>query len=102
VTPVLEPLGYQQGWGVATLARIPKEIPDDVVRLTPHQQNIDELVTCGGLWLGREIATEIQVHVNLLCRELMVRGFKEYIETDIGEALKSIDFSAISGYRSKI
>jgi hypothetical protein len=34
VIPVLEPLGYQQGWGMATVARIRQEIPDDVGRLT--------------------------------------------------------------------
>ena len=39
VIPVLEPLGYQQGWGMATVARIRKEIPDDVGRLTLCQQH---------------------------------------------------------------
>jgi hypothetical protein len=52
VIPVLEPLGYQQGWGMATVARIRKEIPDDVGRLTLRQQNIDEVMTCGGLSAG--------------------------------------------------
>ena len=61
VIPVLEPLGYQQGWGMATVARIRKEIPDDVGRLTLRQQNIDEVMNCGGLWQGREVATEITV-----------------------------------------
>ena len=48
--PVLESLGYQQGWGTATVARIRKEIPEDVGCLTLRQQNITELLTCGGLW----------------------------------------------------
>jgi hypothetical protein len=55
VIPVLEPLGYQQGWGMATVARIRQEIPDDVGRLTLRQQNIDEVMSCGGLWQGREM-----------------------------------------------
>jgi|DEB19_MinimDraft_3_1074340.scaffolds.fasta_scaffold00568_8 hypothetical protein len=93
VIPVLEPLGYQQGWGMATVARIRKEIPDDVGRLTLRQQNIDEVVTCGGLWQGREIATEIPAHVFLLRRDLFVRVAREYLEAAvIDEAPKPIDF----------
>ena len=34
VIPVLEPLGYQQGWDTATVARIHKEILDDAGRLS--------------------------------------------------------------------
>lgn len=52
VIPALEPLGYQQGWGTAAVARIRQEIPDDVGRLTLRQENIDEVLTCGGLWRG--------------------------------------------------
>jgi hypothetical protein len=93
VIPVLEPLGYQQGWGMATVARIRKEIPDDVGRLTLRQQNIDEVMNCGGLWQGREVATEIPAHVFLLRRDLIVRVAREYLEAAvIDEAPKPIDF----------
>ena len=54
---VLEPLGCRQRWGTATVARIRQEIPEDVGQLTLRQQDIDEVLTCGGLWQGREIAT---------------------------------------------
>ena len=83
VIPVLEPLGYQQGWGMATVARIRKEIPDDVGRLTLRQQNIDEVMNCGGLWQGREVATEIPAHVFLLRRDLIVRVAREYLEAAV-------------------
>jgi hypothetical protein len=66
VNPVLEPLGYQQGWDMTTVVRIRREVPDDVGRLTLYQQSIDEVVTCGGLWQGREVATEIPARVFLL------------------------------------
>ena len=93
VIPVLEPLGYQQGWGMATVARIRKEIPDDVGRLTLRQQNIDEVRHCGGFWQGREVATEIPAHVFLLCRDLIVRVAREYLEAAvINEAPKPIEF----------
>jgi hypothetical protein len=93
VIPVMEPLGYQQGWGMATVARIRQEIPDDVGRLTLRQQNIDEVVTCGGLWQGREVATEIPAHVFILRRDLFVRVAREYLEAAvIDEAPKPIDF----------
>ena len=49
VIPVLEPLGYQQGWGMTTVARIRQEIPDDVGRLTLRQQNIDEVMSEDGV-----------------------------------------------------
>ena len=93
VIPVLEPLGYQQGWGMATVARIRKEIPDDVGRLTLRQQNIDEVMNCGGLWQGREVTTEIPAHVFLLRRDLIVRVAREYLEAAvINEAPKPIEF----------
>ena len=93
VIPVLEPLGYRQGWGTATVARIRQEIPEDVGRLTLRQQNIDEVLTCGGLWQGKEVATEIPAHVFSLHRELVVRVTKEYLEAAIiGEAPKPIEF----------
>ncbi len=95
VIPVLEPLGYQQGWGMATVARIQREIPDDVGRLTLRQQNIDEVVTCGELWQGREIATETPAHVFILRRDLFVRVAREYLEVAvIGKAPKPIDLKA--------
>jgi hypothetical protein len=93
VIPVLEPLGYQQGWGMATVARIRKEIPEDVGRLILRQQNIDEVLNCGGLWQGREVATEIPAHVFLLRRDLIVRVAREYLEAAvIDEAPKPIEF----------
>ena len=93
VIPVLEPLGYQQGWGMATAARIRQEIPDDVGRLTLRQQNIDEVMSCGGLWQGREVATEIPAHVFFLRRDLFVRVAREYLEAAvIDEAPKPIEF----------
>jgi hypothetical protein len=93
VIPVMEPLGYQQGWGMATVARIRQEIPDDVGRLTLRQQNIDEVMSCGGLWQGREVASEIPAHVFLLRRDLIVRVAREYLEAAvIGEAPKPIEF----------
>jgi len=93
VIPVLEPLGYQQGWGMVTVARIRQEIPDDVGRLTLRQQNIDEVMSCGGLWQGREVATEIPAHVFFLRRDLFVRVAREYLEAAvIDEAPKPIDF----------
>ena len=93
VIPVLEPLGYQQGWGMATVARIRKEIPEDVGRLTLRQENITEVLTCGGLWQGREIATEIPAHVFILRRDLFVRVAREYLEAAvINEAPKPIEF----------
>jgi hypothetical protein len=93
VIPVLEPLGYRQGWGTATVARIRQEIPEDVGQLTLCQQNIEEVLTCGGLWQGKEVASEIPAHVYLLHRELVVRVTKEYLEAAIiGEAPKPIDF----------
>jgi hypothetical protein len=58
VIPVLEPLGYRQGWGTATVARILQDIPDDVRQLTLCQQNIDEVLTFGGLWQGKKVAAE--------------------------------------------
>ena len=93
VIPVLEPLGYRQGWGTATVARIRQEIPEDVGQLTLRQQNIDEVLTCGGLWQGKEVATEIPAHVFSLHRDLVVRVTKEYLEAAIiGEAPKPIEF----------
>ena len=93
VIPVLEPLGYQQGWGTATVARIRKEIIEDVGRLTLRQQNITEVLTCGGLWQPREIATEIPAYVFILRRNLFVRVAREYLETAvIDEAPKHIEF----------
>lgn len=93
VIPVLEPLGYQQGWGTTTVTRNRKEIPDDVGRLTLRQENIDEVLTCGGLWQGREVATEIPAHVFLLRCDLIVRVAKEYLEAAvIGEAPKPMEF----------
>ena len=93
VIPVLEPLGYQQGWGTAAVARIRQEIPKDVGRLTLRQENIDEVLTCGGLWQVREVATEIPPHVFLLRRDLIVRVAKEYLEAAvIGEAPKPMEF----------
>ena len=93
VIPVLDPLGYQQGWGTATVARIRKEIPEDVGRLTLRQENITEVLTCGGLWQGREIATEIPAHVFILRRDLFVRVAREYLEAAvIDEAPKPIEF----------
>ena len=93
VIPVLEPLGYQQGLGIAIIARIRQEIPEDVGRLTLRQENIDEVLTCGGLWQGREVAAEIPAHVFLLRRDLIVRVAKEYLEAAvIGEAPKPMDF----------
>jgi hypothetical protein len=80
VIPVLEPLGYRQGWGIAAVARIRQEIPEDVRQLTLCQQNIEEVLTCGWLWQGKEVATEIPAHVYLLHCELVVRATKEYIE----------------------
>ena len=93
VSPVLEPCGYRQGWGTATVARIRHEIPEDVGSLTLCRQRIDEVLTRGELWQGREVATEIPAYVYLLHRELEVRVTKEYLEAAaIGEAPKSIDF----------
>ena len=46
-----------------TAARIRQEIPDDVGRLTLRQQHVDEVLTCGGLWQGQEVATKIGAHV---------------------------------------
>ena len=93
VIPVLEPLGYRQGWGTATVARIQQEIPEDVGRLTLRQQNIDDVLTCGGLWQGKEVATEIPAHVFSLHRDLVVRVTKEYLEAAIiDEAPKPIEF----------
>ena len=83
VIPVLEPLGYRQGWGMATVARIRQEIPDDVGRLTLRQQNIDEVMSCGGLWQGREVATEIPAHVFFRRRDLFVRVAREYLEAAV-------------------
>jgi len=44
-----------------------------VGRLTLRQQIIDEVMSCGGLWQGREVATEIPAHVFILRRDLLVR-----------------------------
>ena len=49
VIPVLEPLGYQQAWGIATVAHIRQKIPDDVGRLSLCQRNNDDVMSCGGL-----------------------------------------------------
>jgi hypothetical protein len=93
VIPVLEPLGYQQGWGMNTVDLLRQEIPDDVGRLTLRQQNIDEVMSCGGLWQGREVATKIPAHVFILRRDLIVRVAREYLEAAvIDEAPKPIDF----------
>ena len=93
VRPVLDPSGYQQGWGTVTVARIRQEIPDDVERMTLCQENIDELMNCGGLWQGREVATEKPAHVFNLRRGLIVRVAREYLEAAvIGEDPKPIDF----------
>ena len=59
VIRAFEPLGYREGWGTATAARIRQEIPEDMGQLTQCQQNIDEVLTRGGLWQGKEAATEI-------------------------------------------
>ena len=76
-----------------TVARIRQEIPDDMGRLTLRQQNIDEVVTCGGLWQGREVATEIPAHVLILRRDLFVRVAREYLEAAvIDDAPKPFDF----------
>ena len=68
---------------MATVARVRKEIPKDVGRLTLRQENITEVLTCGGLWQGREIATEIPAHVFLLRRDLIVRVAREYLEAAV-------------------
>jgi hypothetical protein len=51
--------------------------------LTLCQQNIDEVLTFGGLWQANEVATEIPAHVYLLHRERVVRVTKEYLEAAI-------------------
>jgi hypothetical protein len=80
---------------MATVARIRQEIPYDMGRLTLRQQNIDEVVTCGGLWQGREVATEIPAHVFIPRRDLFVRVAREYLEAAvINEAPKPIDYEA--------
>ena len=83
VIPVLEPFGHQQGRDTATVARIRREIPDDLGRLTLRQQNIDEVLTCGGLWQGREVATESPAHVFILRLDLIVRVAREYLEAAV-------------------
>lgn len=93
VVPVLEPLGYKQGWGMSTVARIREEIPEDLGRLTLRQEDINSVLTCGGLWQGRQTATEIPAHVFLLRHHLFVRVAREYLEaTVIDEAPKPIEF----------
>jgi hypothetical protein len=93
VVPVLDPLGYRRGWGAATVARIRQDIPDDVGRLTLRQQDIDDVLTCGGLWQGKEVATEIPAHVHLLRRELIVRVARHYVQAAIiGETPTPIEF----------
>jgi hypothetical protein len=90
---VLEPWGYQKWLGTATVARMQKEIPEDVPRLTLRQQNITEVLNCGGLGQGREIATEIPTHWFILRRDLFVRVAREYLDAAvINEAPKPIDF----------
>ena len=52
VNPVLVPLGFLQGLGTATVARLWREIPDGAGQLTLSQQNIDEVMNCEGLGWG--------------------------------------------------
>lgn len=93
VVPVLEPLGYKRGWGMATLARIREEIPEDLGRLTLRQGDIDSVLNCGGLWQGKEVATEFPAHIFMLRGDLVVRIAKEYLEAAvIGEALLPMPF----------
>lgn len=93
VVPVLEPLGYRQGWGLSTLARIGQEIPVDVGRLTLCQQDIDDVLNCGGLWQGKDETIEYPAYVFMLHRDLIVRVTREYLEAFIiGEVSQPIDF----------
>jgi len=66
-------LGYQQGWDMATVARTRQEIPEDVGRLTLRPQNIDEVLTCGGLWQGRDAIFDFQ---KFIYEETAVEGFQ--------------------------
>jgi hypothetical protein len=93
VVPVLEPLGYKRGWGMSTVSRIREEIPEDLGRLMLRQEDINSVLTCGGLWQGKEVASDFPAHMFMLRRDLVVRIAKEYLEAAvIGEALLPMPF----------
>jgi hypothetical protein len=63
-------LGIQAGgWGMSAVARIRKEIPKDLGLLTLRQEDINSVLTCGGLWQGKEAASDFPAHMFMLRRD---------------------------------
>jgi hypothetical protein len=78
---------------MSTVGRIREEIPEDIGRVNLRQQDIDAVLNCGGLWQGREVATDIPAQVFNLLRDLLVRITKEYPEAAvISEAMLPMPF----------
>jgi hypothetical protein len=58
-----------------------------------RQEDINSVLTCGGLWQGKEVASDFPAHMFMLRRDLVVRIAKEYLEAAvIGEALLPMPF----------
>jgi hypothetical protein len=78
---------------MSTVARIREEIPEDLGRLTLRQEGINSVLTCGGLWQGKGVASDFPAHMFMLRRDLVVRIAKEYLEAAVvGEALLPMPF----------
>jgi hypothetical protein len=80
VIPEVGPLGYPHGWTGEVVRRIQDAIPPDVGQLVLTSKSISDVLTCGGLWQGREIVTAMPDSVYWLQRKLIHDITMEYLE----------------------
>jgi hypothetical protein len=93
VIPVLDPLGYPHGWAGETAKRIQDAVPGDCGQLVLTSTAISDVLTCGGLWQGKEVATPVPEHVFWLRRNLTHNITMEYLEhAVVWGPQKPIDF----------
>lgn len=71
VIPVMEPLGYPHGWAGEIAKRIQGAVPADCGQLVLNSESITDVLTCGGLWQGKEVVTPSPDHVFWLRRKLI-------------------------------
>jgi hypothetical protein len=71
VIPVLDQLGYPHGSAGETAKRIQDAVPRDCGQLVLTPSAISDVLTCGGLWQGKEVATPAPEHVFWLRRNLI-------------------------------
>lgn len=93
VIPVMEPLGYPHGWAGEIAKRIQDAVPADCGQLVLNFESITDVLTCGGLWQGKEVVTPSPDHVFWLRRKLIHNITMEYLEyAMVWGTQKPIDF----------